>query len=232
MEPVHVDVGGVGLEHRAEDLLAAERRDDLARAVGVEQPAARADRSHHFPERRERRTNACVTRMPLTDSASAGTYFYVVTAQDVAGNVSAPSNEATAFVTTDTTAPTVALTQPAAGAALSGTVTVAATASDNVGVAGVQFTLDGAALGTERQTAPYSIAWDTTTTSNAAHTVAAVARDAAGNRAQSSADVTVSNASPKPAGAHPSGAGEERWPSQRETRPRSPVASPAAALPG
>ncbi len=35
------------------------------------------------------------------------------------------------------------LTAPAAGATVSGTVTVSATASDNVGVAGVQFLLDG-----------------------------------------------------------------------------------------
>jgi hypothetical protein len=39
VEPVHVDVGGVGLEHRAENPLAAQRRHDLARAVGVEQSA-------------------------------------------------------------------------------------------------------------------------------------------------------------------------------------------------
>ena len=41
--------------------------------------------------------------------------------------------------TPDTTAPTVALTGPSAGSTVSGTVTVSATASDNVGVAGVQF---------------------------------------------------------------------------------------------
>ena len=39
----------------------------------------------------------------------------------------------------DTTAPTVSLTGPAAGATVSGTVNLTATASDNVGVAGVQF---------------------------------------------------------------------------------------------
>ena len=40
---------------------------------------------------------------------------------------------------------TVSITAPASGATVSGTaVTVAATASDNVGVAGMQFKLDGA----------------------------------------------------------------------------------------
>src|SRR5262249_4524322 len=41
--------------------------------------------------------------------------------------------------TPDTTAPTVSLTAPANGSTVSGTVTVSANASDNVGLAGVQF---------------------------------------------------------------------------------------------
>ena len=38
---------------------------------------------------------------------------------------------------------------------MSGTVTVTATAADDVGVAGVRFLLDGVALGAEDTTAPY-----------------------------------------------------------------------------
>jgi hypothetical protein len=50
----------------------------------------------------------------------------------------------------DTIPPAVSLTAPAAGATVSGAaVTLSATASDNVGVVGVQFKLDGANLGTE-----------------------------------------------------------------------------------
>ena len=58
---------------------------------------------------------------------------------------------------TDTTPPTVALTQPANGATVSGTTTVTASASDNVGVVGVQFKLDGANLGAEVSVSPYSL---------------------------------------------------------------------------
>ncbi len=50
-------------------------------------------------------------------------------------------------MTGDTIAPTVAVTAPANGAALSSTVSVTANASDNVGVVGVQFKVDGAILG-------------------------------------------------------------------------------------
>ena len=78
--------------------------------------------------------------------------------------------------TGDTTVPTVSMTAPANGANVVGTVTVSATASDNVGVVGVQFLLDGVALGTEDTTGPYSIAWDSTTVSGGSHALSARAR--------------------------------------------------------
>ena len=81
-------------------------------------------------------------------------------------------------------------------------MTVSASASDNVGVAGVQFLLDGANLGAEDTTAPYSIAWDTTgTATNGSHALSARARDAAGNVTTSAAiTVTVSNGTGPPPG--------------------------------
>jgi hypothetical protein len=76
---------------------------------------------------------------------------------------------------------------------------VTAAASDDVGVAGVQFKLDGANLGAEDTSAPYTVAWDTTTKADGSHTLAAVARDAAGNSATSATvTVTVSNTAPAP----------------------------------
>jgi len=72
--------------------------------------------------------------------------------------------------------------------------TVSATASDNVGVAGVQFKLDGANLGTEDTSSPYSVSWTTTSAANGSHQLTAVARDAAGNVTTSAGrTVTVSN---------------------------------------
>jgi len=47
----------------------------------------------------------------------------------------------------------------------------------------VQFKLDGANLGAEATSAPYSVTWNTTTMANGSHTLSAVARDAAGNQA-------------------------------------------------
>ncbi len=134
-----------------------------------------------------------------TDVVAAGTYFYRVTAEDAAGNIGAPSNEAVATVTSDTTSPTVAVTAPASGATVSGTVTVTANASDNVGVTNVQFTLDGVALGAADTSAPYSTSWTTTTATPGQHVLRAVASDAAGNQTTSvPVTVTVDNSVPPP----------------------------------
>jgi hypothetical protein len=98
----------------------------------------------------------------------------------------------------DTTPPTVSITSPANGATVSGTINVTASASDNQGVAGVQFFLDGA-FGAEDDTAPYSVPWDTTRSSNGSHTITAVARDNAGNQTTSQpVTVTVNNAASPP----------------------------------
>src|SRR5258706_5577114 len=90
---------------------------------------------------------------------------------------------------TDTQAPAVSITAPAAGN-VSGTISVTANASDNVGVVGVQFLLDGVNLGAEDNASPYSVSWNTTTATNGSHNLTARARDAAGNTTTSSV-VTV-----------------------------------------
>src|SRR5439155_1139543 len=79
------------------------------------------------------------------------------------------------------------------------TITVSASATDNVGVVGLQFKLDGVNLGAEDTTAPYSISWNTTPASSGSHTLTAVARDAAGNTTTSTAvSVTVADIPPVP----------------------------------
>jgi hypothetical protein len=78
-------------------------------------------------------------------------------------------------------------------------MTVSANATDNVGIIGVQFKLDGADLGSLDTSANYMTSWDTTSTSDGPHKIAAVARDAAGNTTTSAVvNVTVNNSSPPP----------------------------------
>ena len=100
----------------------------------------------------------------------------------------------------DSAPPSAVITAPANGATVSGTVNVSASASDNVGIVGVQFKVDGVGYGSEDQSAPYSVAWSTTQLTNGNHTLTAIARDAAGNSATSSAvTVNVNNGSTTPA---------------------------------
>jgi hypothetical protein len=97
----------------------------------------------------------------------------------------------------DTTPPSINLTNPVASQTVAGSVTVAANATDNVGVASVQFTLDGQPLGNAVTSSPYAIPWDTTTVPNGTHTLAATAKDAAGNLGTAtSITVTVQNPAP------------------------------------
>jgi parallel beta-helix repeat protein len=96
--------------------------------------------------------------------------------------------------TPDSTAPTVSISSPTANATVSGNVPVQSTASDNIGVAGVACTVDGASIGSEDTSTPYQVSWDSTQTVNGAHSVVCRARDAAGNATDSKAvSVTVNN---------------------------------------
>jgi len=93
----------------------------------------------------------------------------------------------------DTTPPTVSVTAPAAGATVSGTIAVSASASDDVGVTRVELRADGAPIGSDT-TAPYGVSLDTRTLSNGPHTLSAAAVDAAGNTGVSvGVGVTVAN---------------------------------------
>ncbi len=87
----------------------------------------------------------------------------------------------------DTTAPQVAITFPLNGGLVTGPVKITASASDAAGVAGVQFLINGQPAGAEDTASPYEFGW---TPANGSYTIAARARDAAGNVA-TSAGVTV-----------------------------------------
>ena len=96
----------------------------------------------------------------------------------------------------DAISPTVVISSPAEGA-VSGTINITATAADNIGVAGVQFKVNGVNLGAEDLEAPYEIPWNTTTLTNGNYTLTATARDATGNSTTSAGTVvTVTNIAP------------------------------------
>src|SRR6266853_6905105 len=95
----------------------------------------------------------------------------------------------------------VTMASPASGSIVSDTVPVSASVSviGLITVRGVQFKLDGANLGAEDTSSPYSVSWDTSGAANGSHTLTAVARDLLGVQYTSNAvTVTVSNAAPPP----------------------------------
>ena len=112
----------------------------------------------------------------------------VAKAYDAAGNVGS-SSPITVSVS-DTSPPSVSLTNPLDGDTVSGTVALGALASDNDVVVRTEFYADGMLLGSATST-PYSVNWDTTVFAhNSQHTLVAKAYDAAGN-VTSSQPITV-----------------------------------------
>jgi phosphatidylinositol-3-phosphatase len=135
-----------------------------------------------------------------------GTHTIVATAVDPAGNwgTSASVSFTVANAAGDTTAPTVAVTSPAAGATLAGTVTLSANASDDVSVTQVKWYVDGSEVAWDGNGAPWQASWNSATVADGQHTIFAKAADAAGNWGASAIlSFSVSNAAPPPP---PSGA--------------------------
>ena len=138
------------------------------------------------------------TASNTTDSnvAAAGT--------DTLTGVTNGSYTVRTVIISDTTAPLVSITAPANNATVSGQVPLSAQASDNVGVVGVQFKLDGVNLGAELTTAPYSGTWNTAGVAAGSRVLTAVARDAANNtKVSTPITVVVSNVAPPPANVAP-----------------------------
>ena len=125
-----------------------------------------------------------------------GTHTLAAIAYDAAGNagVSPTVGFSVNNVSADTTAPSVS----ASVTGSSGTITFAASSSDNVGVTRVDFLVDNVVKGSD-SSGPYTLALDSTTLSNASHSLVAKSYDAAGNVGSSAAvSFTVNNTTPVP----------------------------------
>ena len=107
------------------------------------------------------------------------------------GRVDAAAAVAAALATpaADTQAPSVAITSPGSASAVSGSVAVDTSASDNVGVTRVELRVNGNTVATDT-VAPYQFSWNSAQAANGSVTLTAVAYDAAGN-SQTSTPVTL-----------------------------------------
>ena len=102
---------------------------------------------------------------------------------DAAGNLATDDDTAVTVTTpSDTTPPTVNVTNPANGATVNGTVTIAVDAADaETGINKVDFYLNNSLVGSDTS-APYEYSWDTTSFSGSV-AIKAVAFDGANNSA-------------------------------------------------
>jgi hypothetical protein len=96
----------------------------------------------------------------------------------------------------DTSAPSLAISTPSAGATVAATVTVSGSSSDNVGVVAVAVAVDGGTWHPASGTSAWSWSWSTSGLANGSHTLTARATDAAGNATTASRTVTLANPVP------------------------------------
>jgi len=109
------------------------------------------------------------------------TYYFAVTAYNASGLESAYSNIVSI---PESVLPTISLSAPANNSVVSGTVSISATAADNVGVVNVELYVNGS-LQAADSAFPYVFSWDTAPLAVGTYTVVARAYDAAGNVGQS-----------------------------------------------
>ena len=140
-----------------------------------------------------------------TPTASSTTYsgpFHLTTGAAVNAIAVAPglgnSSVVSASFSLDNTPPLVSITAPAGNQVISATFSISASASDNSGVASVQFLVDGASVGIA-MTSPYAVALQTTMFTNSTHQLTAIATDKVGNSATSApVTFTISNVATGP----------------------------------
>lgn len=94
---------------------------------------------------------------------------------------------------TDTSSPTVALTTPAGPTTVSNTLTLVAEATDDFGIAQVEFLVDNIVVGSSKSR-PYTFGWNTVFVPNGKHSISAKAFDTSNHVSTSTKiSVTVAN---------------------------------------
>ncbi len=134
-----------------------------------------------------------------TTRLSDGSYTLRARAYDASGAytdalIPVTINNNGTTTTPTNTAPTVSITSPTASQTVAGTINYAANATDNAGVARVSFFLDGSTTALVNDTSsPYGGSLNTTALANGAHTLRAIAYDAAGLSSSSQVSFNVQN---------------------------------------
>jgi hypothetical protein len=138
-------------------------------------------------------TGSAIFALTSTPTELDGSYPFSVSAVNSSAPTYSASAGGTYVVFTDTVAPTVAITSPANGSTVSGRVTIAVSASDNVKVAKVEIYIDNVLQTTlaGNTTGSYTYIWSTTKVASGPHIITAWAYDGAGNNNLQTISVTV-----------------------------------------
>lgn len=131
------------------------------------------------------------TTLNFGDLGTSGIVAFDVRAFDADGSMAQRTFSMT-LGGADVTKPTVQITSPLANQVVSGAVNFTANASDNVGVAKVDFYADSTLLSSDTSV-PYSAVYATTAANNGSRVLKAIATDAAGNTGEGTVTVSVSN---------------------------------------
>ncbi|MBS7621955.1 hypothetical protein KEJ32_07585, partial [Candidatus Bathyarchaeota archaeon] len=92
----------------------------------------------------------------------------------------------------DTTPPTLNILQPTGGSTVSKIIEITAEATDESGISKVEFYINNKLAATDN-TEPYTYRWNTRSVKDGWHTITVKAYDNAGNTAQASIKIQVSN---------------------------------------
>ena len=132
-------------------------------------------------------------QVAFTTSASDGRKQISVEFRDTDGTVATASLEGGVLI--DSQAPSLTLTNPANGSVISQPITIDATASDESGIAKVEFFIDDQRVA-GITAAPFSYNWNTNNSTDGDHSIRVVATDIAGRISEQTATVTLSHSAP------------------------------------
>ncbi|HUP26059.1 MAG TPA: Ig-like domain-containing protein [Candidatus Limnocylindrales bacterium] len=146
------------------------------------------------------RNSAKIGTVATTSYSDSGlsastSYGYYVIAHDATGNTSPPSNTANATTSAnpvtqaDTVAPSVSLSSPTDGAKIGRSVSVKASAADNIQVTKLEVYIDGSPRTSSTGSNFIGYNWNSRKANPGSHTITVKAYDAAGNVGQSSVTV-------------------------------------------
>jgi uncharacterized protein YjiK len=143
---------------------------------------------------------ADVTVAPSTNNPALMSYYVVDRMVD--NGVDPNENDGKAYevsAPTGDTPPTVAITNPASGSTVAGTLSITATAGDDNGVSQVQFLVDGSAIGTDTNGGNgWSASWNSAGVADGSHSLVAIATDTIGQTGSTTIGVTVDNVDSPP----------------------------------